>query len=151
MIPRRLFGGTPSQRLAARRGVVSLEFAMIGTMLITMTLAVFGAGMTLWVIVGLQSAAGSGARCGAIGTDCATIAQTAAYVRTLADSRAGTGFLAASDPVTAVNGAATCNGIAGKFYSVTITSTWFASGPLAIVAQPFNLTNITVSSCFPMA
>ena len=84
----RLFGGKPSECMAARRGSVAVEFAMVGSMLITLTLAVFGAGMTLWVIIGLQSAAGSGARCGAIGTDCATIAQTAAYVRTLADSRA---------------------------------------------------------------
>ena len=147
----RLFGGKPSECMAARRGSVGVEFAMIGSMLITLTLAVFGAGMTLWVFVGLESAAGSAARCGAIGTDCATTAQATAFARTLADKRAGTGTVAPTDTVTSVSGATACNGIAGKFFIVTITSSWFASGALSIVAQPFNLTNITVSSCFPMA
>lgn len=150
----RFVRGTPSRRMAARRGAVMLEFAMVGTVLVTLTLAVFGAGMALWVITGLQSAAGSAARCGAIGQDsnatCATTDQTSTYARTLASNRAGSGVVATSDVVSSVSGATTCNGVTDKFYTVSISSSWFTSGALSIVAAPFNLTTITVSSCFPM-
>lgn len=136
--------------MAARRGATTLEFAMVGTVLVVLTLSVFGAGMALWVITGLQSAVGSAARCGAIGTDCATIAQTNTFARTLASSRAGSGVVATTDAVSSVSGVTTCNGFTGKFYTVSISSSWFASGALAFVAAPFNLSTITVSSCFPM-
>jgi Flp pilus assembly protein TadG len=141
--------------MAARRGAVTLEFAMVGSVLIILTLAVFGAGMAFWVITGLQSAAGTAARCGAIGQDatatCATIDQTNTHARSLASDRAGSGVVATADVVSSVSGATTCNGFTGKFYTVSISSSWFTSGALAFVVAPFNLTIITVSSCFPMA
>jgi Flp pilus assembly protein TadG len=144
------FRGRPSRRMAARRGVVSVEFAIVGTGLITLTLAAFGGGMALWVITSMQSAAGSAARCGAIGYDCQTPAQTNAFATTAANTRAGTTVIGPSDIVTSVKAATTCNNLSGKFYTVTMTSSWFASGAMAIMAQPFNLSTITVSSCYPM-
>ena len=146
----RFVRGTPSRRMAARRGAVMLEFAMVGTVLVTLTLGVFGAGMALWVITGLQSAAGSAARCGAIGTDCATTDQTNSYARSLASNRAGSGVVATSDVVSSVSGATTCNGVTDKFYTVSISSSWFTSGALSIVAAPFNLRTIAVNACYPM-
>ncbi len=146
--------GTRSRRMAARRGVITVEFAIIGSALVTLTLAVLGAGLALWAMVGLQSSAAMAARCGAIAaTGCTTAVQVQAYAVTQASAQILNGVIAAGD-VTVISGATSCKGFSDPprtFYTVSISSSYFNQGALAILAQPFNFTALKVSACYPMS
>ncbi len=140
----------PSRRMAARRGVATMEFAVIGTALIMLTCAIVGGGMALWIMTGLQSVAGTAARCGAVGTTCTSPAQTQNFAVNLATSQVTGGVITASD-VQVTSPAAACGSVSGTFYTVAITCRFFATGAMSLLAKPFNFSSFTVSSCYPMA
>lgn len=52
--------------LADSRGVAMVEFAIVASLLFTVSFGAIGLGMVLWTQSGLQAAAAEAARCGAI-------------------------------------------------------------------------------------
>ena len=129
-----------------RRGLAALEFGLIAPVLMLVTFATIEIGFLVpWTKGGLQSVAVLAARCGAVGSpDCANV-QT--YAVSLANVWVMPGVIAAAD-VAAVGNATSCGGFAGKFYSVTITCSYFGTGWLP---PPFGNNSVTVSACYPMA
>lgn len=129
-----------------RRGVAAIEFALVAPTLLMLTWGAIEVGLLVpWVKGGLQSVAGIAARCGAVGSpDCANVK---AYAVGLAGSWVIPGVISTMD-VTTESAAKTCNGMAGKFYVVTIACPYFASG---ILPPPLGSQTITVSACYPMA
>jgi len=128
------------------RGVTALELGLIAPALLTLTFGAIEVGLLVpWVQGGLQSVAATTARCGAIGSSACS------NVPSYAVSQAGTwimpGVITTSN-VTATSAATSCKGVSGKFYVVTITCPYFASG---ILPPPLSDKTITVSACYPMA
>ena len=137
-------------RLASRRAVSTVEFAMIAPLLITLTFGAIGAGVLVWAMTEMRTIAATAARCGAVGAaGCTTTAFTRSYAVALASAQIQPGVIAVAD-VTAVGGASTCNGFPGKFYTVTIASSYFSQGALSLIAAPLNFSTISVSACYPM-
>jgi Flp pilus assembly protein TadG len=137
--------------MAGRRATVALELAVVSGILLTVSFGIIGAGIILWTMNGLQSIAMNVARCGAVGdSNCPSTSQAKAYAVTLANSQLMANVITAAS-VTAANNPGSCQGFTGKFYTVSITSSYFSTGPMAIIAQPMNIGTFTVSACFPMA
>ena len=101
-----------------RRGVTALEFAVIGPLLVLLTLGVVQAGVFGWTEVVLQMTAAQTARCMGIGTSCTS--SPTSFAVTMAN-----GWLF-PDAVTAANVTletnVTCNGAPGHYARVTVTS-----------------------------
>lgn len=107
-----------------RRGVVSVEFAVAGMLMVAITMGLVGAGLISWTRSGLQAAAHATARCVALGAP--TCASPANYAVTLAGQWVFPGIISAAD--VAVSQATTCNGATGQYTRVTITGThWLGS------------------------
>ena len=132
--------------LRCRRGVTAVEMAMIAPALLTLTFGAIEIGLLVpWVQGGLQSVAATTARCAAIGSSACSNVQS--YAVTQAGTWVMPGVITA-DNVTATSAATSCQGVSGKFYVVTITCPYFATGWLP---PPFNDKTVTVSACYPMA
>jgi Flp pilus assembly pilin Flp len=133
------------------RGATAVEFAMISTVLIPLCLAIVGLGIVMWAKDSMQVAASLAARCGAEGvygtTACTSTAGTQRYTVDLVRAWLFGGAVS-TENVTAIGGASTCRGAAGKFYVVSISSTYFASGWLP---PPLGGMTISVQACYPMA
>jgi Flp pilus assembly protein TadG len=133
-----------------RRGVASVEFAIIGSLLTLATISVVGVGLLMWTQTGLQSVAMLAARCGAVGVttgiDCATTSATQTYAVTQAGSWVPAGAITASD-VTATNGATSCNGATGTFYKVTVVSSLLSN---VVPILPSSMT-LSATACIPLA
>jgi len=133
----RLARGLVPTRLATdRRAAVAVEFAVAGTLMIAITMGLVGAGLISWTRSGLQAAAASTARCVALSAP--ACAAPASYAATLAGQWVFPGIVAPAD--VAVTQSTSCNGAAGQYTRVTITSThWLGS------VLPLGQNNITVS------
>ncbi len=124
-----------------RHGVVAVEFALAGVLLIAMVLGVIGAGLFVWTRSGLQAAANTTARCVALGSpDCAS---PTAYAVALANQWVFPGIITAADVTVAP--ATACNGATGNYTAVTITSAhWIGS----VLPAPMNTLTITTTACY---
>jgi Flp pilus assembly protein TadG len=119
-----------------RRGAVSVEFAVAGVLMLSMTTGLVGAGLLSWTKGGLQAAASATARCVALGAPaCAT---PASYAATLAGQFVFPGIVSAGN--VTVTTATTCNGATGQYVRVAIAGThWLGS------SLPVGQDTITVS------
>jgi Flp pilus assembly protein TadG len=125
---------------ADRRGSVSVEFAIAGTMMVVITLGLVGAGLVSWTRSGLQAAAHATARCVALAAPaCAT---PTSYATTLAGQWVFPGIISAAD--VSVTQATSCNGATGQYTRVTISSShWVGS----VLPDGQSSVAITVTAC----
>ena len=140
----------PSRVRADKRATTTVEFALVGTTFVAMTFGIIELGIITWSKAALQLTASLTARCGAEGaygiTACTSTANTQSYAVSLADTWFVSGSIATGN-VTAVSGATTCMDVSGKFYSISITSTYLSGGWLP---YPFANVSMTANSCYPM-
>ena len=135
-----------------RRASTAVEFAIVGVGLVSFMFAIINLGMILWAQGALQTVAGMAARCGAIGTSCATSSAVQAYAVNHATSWIFSPVITNTN-VTAASASSSCplggsgNTAPGSFYYVAITSTYFTGSWLP---YPFNNYTVNVSACFPM-
>ena len=114
------------KRLLARdrRGAVSVEFAVAGVLMLSVTMGLVGAGLIGWTRSGLQAAASATARCVALAAP--ACAAPASYAATLAGQWVFPGIISAAE--VSVTPATTCNGAAGQYVRVAIAGThWLGS------------------------
>ena len=85
------------KRLLARdrRGAVSVEFAVAGVLMLSVTMGLVGAGLIGWTRSGLQAAATATARCVALGAP--ACAAPASYAATLAGQWVFPGIITAAE------------------------------------------------------
>jgi len=132
-----------------RSGGTAIEFAMVGLLFMTMLLGAMEIGLLWWLKSGVQYAAASAARCGAIGTkygttSCTTAATTQSYAVTAAGNWIVANVINASN-VTVTTGAASCNGTSGGPYvTVTINSSYFSTLP-----PPLSGLSLSATGCYP--
>ena len=122
-----------------RRGVASIEFAIVGAAFVLLLFGVLSIGLLGWTANGLQTVAALTARCAALGScpDPAAFAVSEAGVWGLPGVVTTAGVAARTT--------AACNGGAGvAFEQVTITSAYWNGLP-----PPFNLI-LSASACFPV-
>jgi Flp pilus assembly protein TadG len=131
------------QRLAAqRRATTTVEFALVGSMMLLMTFGTLDLGMLLWTQNALQSTAALAARCSAISSPlCANVPN---YAVTMAGNWVMPGVITAADVDVADVG--TCNSAAGTFRQVTITSTFWVN----VLPPPFPNQTLTARACYPV-
>lgn len=130
------------RRLAAqRRATTSVEFALVGSMMLLATFGTLDLGLLLWTQNALQSTAALAARCAAISSPlCSDVTN---YTVSLAGNWVMPGVISA-DNVTATS-VGTCNGATGTFEQVAITSSFWAN----VLPPPFHNQTLTVSACYP--
>lgn len=130
-----------------RRGVAALEFAIVGTVLISICLGTVEASLLFWTQNALQAAAAQTARCVAVGSSACSDAQS--YAVGVVDKWMFSGVVAATDVTPASS--TTCNGVSGTangFERITIKSSYFTGWLPSLVPQFANKT-ITASACYP--
>lgn len=119
-----------------RRGAVSVEFAVAGVLMLSITMGLVGAGMIGWTRSGLQAAASATARCVALGAP--ACASAPGYAATLAGQWVFPGIISAAN--VTVTTTTTCNGATGQYVRVAIAGThWIGS------VLPAGQDNITLS------
>jgi Flp pilus assembly protein TadG len=128
------------KRLRDRRGVVSIEFAIVATVLIPLTAAIIEIGLLLWTQTAMQSVAALTARCVAIGSALCTNGQT--YAVTLANDWTLNGAISTSN--VTVSTTTTCNTASGSFEQVSISFPLWSR----MVLKPFLPDSFTVSACY---
>ena len=134
------------------RGSTAVEFAVVGLLLSLVTFGVIETSLLWWLKSGMQLTAALTARCGAMGYtyktasfSCTTTATTQNYAVTTSQTWLMPNMITAAN--VTVNGRVTsCNGFSGTFFSVSITSGFFASLP-----PPLGNQTLTARACFPMA
>lgn len=121
---------------------MSLEFALVGPILVLLVIGTPTAGLLLWARGAMQLAASQTARCKAIGsTECP---DPTAYATSIINNWGAGGLIL---PITiSVQANDACSGTAGLFSSVTITS---AAGTGAGLMRPFLNIVLTASACYP--
>lgn len=152
-------------RSRGRHGSTSVEFALVGVALCTVSLGIVETGLLLWARTGLEVVAAASARCGAVGlvdssSTCGSLDQTKTFAVTSATTGGtasnGTYIVGWGLPITiakanvAINTAVagSCGGttITGNYYQVALTAT--VAFPLLSVFQ--NLTTMTLTACYPL-
>ena len=138
---RRLLGDT--------RAVTAVEFAIVGSLLFTVSFGVIDLGMILWTQGSLQAVAADAARCGAISASgCTTTAGVQSYVQTEAANWIMS--VVTSDLTINVNGAVNttnCPAIStGTYETVQITTTYLSSW----LPPPFGSYTIDVCASYAM-
>jgi Flp pilus assembly protein TadG len=143
------------------RASTAVEFAVVGWMLCMVTFAIVETGLLWWLKSGLQLTASMTARCGAIGYTyatsnflCTNTSTTQNYAVNFATGNLtgnyNPSWLFANMITTAdvtVNGrVTTCNGFAGHFFSVSISSGFFRFLPPPLG----NYTTLSTNACYPM-
>lgn len=135
--------------LGSRRGAAALEFAIIGTALMLLSVGMLEYGRLSWTREALQSVAIEGARCmGVQAPSCATAGVYSSSVTTtfLTNEAAaiGIGLTAAS---FTLNRSATCGSIGG-FSQVSIAYSFQTAAPSLLpgLGSGFNL---AAQACFP--
>jgi Flp pilus assembly protein TadG len=131
-----------------RRGVTSIEFAIVSTVLFTFLFAITEYGRAYWDYEIMEDAAVEGARCAAIlSPSCASggaysSSTTASYVVSVAAER---GLTITSSDVTATY-STTCAG-QGSMSTVQISYTFHTVAPPLLPI--LNGKALTVTACFP--
>jgi Flp pilus assembly protein TadG len=132
------------------RGSTTVEFAFVGLILCLVTFGTVETALLWWLKSGLQLTASMTARCGAVGytystSSCTSTATTQSYAVTTSQKWLMPNMLTTGD--VTVNGKVTsCNGFTGDFFSVSLSSNYFASLPPPLG----NLATLSASACFPM-
>jgi Flp pilus assembly protein TadG len=133
----------PLQRLlGSRNGTASLEFALLGPIFVMLLFFVLGASLLLWAKGAMQMAASQTARCMAIGSSACTNPQN--YATSLISAWGVAGIVPSIS--VSVQSGTTCNGTAGHFSTVTISST---GGVSRGFVMPLSGTVLTASACYP--
>lgn len=135
---------TGSPRFAAdHRASSVVEFAIVGSIVISLCFAVIELGLLFWTRNALQSTAALTARCVAIRSpNCPDPRQFAVGT---AGAWVFPGIISSADvTVQASNG---CNGASGTYEVVTITCRFWSSGSLP---PPFSSIPLTASACYPV-
>ncbi len=125
-----------------RRGTTGIEFAIIGLFFFPMLFGAIEVGLLMWTRNTLQAAAEQTARCVALGSS--QCSSGPAYAVSLATNWIGAAVITTSN-VTVVKSAASCNGQAGSFTTVAITSTAWNH----VLPPPFTSNTLNVKACFP--
>jgi Flp pilus assembly protein TadG len=129
-------------RFAAQtRATTSVEFALVGSMMLMATFGTLDLGILLWTQNALQSTASLAARCAAISSPLCT--DVPSYAADLANYWIMSGAISAGD--VRVTSVGTCNGASGSFQQVTITSSLWANA----LPWPFSAMTQTISACYP--
>lgn len=132
-----------------RRGGSLIEFAMVGMLFSTMLVGTVQVGLLWWLKSGVQFAAASAARCGAIGakygtTPCTSASATQTYAVSAAGNWIVRNVVSAAD-VTVTDASPSCNGVAGGPYvTVTINSSYFSTLP-----PPLSHVPLSATGCYP--
>lgn len=137
----------PRKLAADRRGVAAIEFAMLGGVMIAMCIATIEIGLLFWGQSALEAAAADTARCMAVQSSRCPSAGD--YAASVVSTWMFSGVVSAAN-VTADGTATSCNGSAGTFETVTITTTYFATWLPSFVPQFANQT-LSASACYPKA
>jgi Flp pilus assembly protein TadG len=139
------------------RGSTTVEFAVVGWMLCMVTFGVFETGLVWWLKSGMQITAAMTARCGAVGYTtgaqanpsnftCTSTSTTQNFaVNTFAPAWLFPNMITTNN-VTVGGQVASCNGVTGNFFSVSITSGFFSFLPPPLG----NYTSLSASACYPM-
>jgi hypothetical protein len=133
---------TTIRRLTAqRRATTTVEFGLVGSMMLLATFGTLDLGMLLWTQTALQSTAALAARCGAISSpNCSSVAT---YAASLGNGWTMPGVVSSSH--VTVTSVTSCNSANGNFNKVAITaSLWSTSLP-----WPLNGHTLTATSCYP--
>jgi Flp pilus assembly protein TadG len=133
--------------LKSRRAATAVEFAIVATGLITLTIGIVDTGLLFWAKAGLESAAALTARCGATGytwgtTSCTSTATTQSYAVTTATNWTFASIITTAN-VTVTSAATSCNGVSGTFFVVTISCPFFSNLP-----APLNNYTLSVTACY---
>ncbi len=135
--------------LRDRRGATSLEFAILGTALMTMCLGILEYGRLSWTREALQAIANQGARC--MGLQAASCAVAGAYdsatTVTYLSGQAATWDIALTTSSFTLTRGTTCGGVGG-FSQVAISYTFQTVLPL-LLTQASGGVPLVVKSCFP--
>jgi Flp pilus assembly protein TadG len=140
---------------ACRRGAAALEFALIGSVLVSLTFAGIGAGLIFWTYASMQSTAGLVARCAAVGSGvasspCNTTDGAKSYAVTTMSTYVPIANVITTSGVSITN-VTTCppgaNGATGNFKKVTIQSSFWSDSAVPLPASwP---TTLSVTACYP--
>jgi Flp pilus assembly protein TadG len=135
-----------------RRASTTVEFAIVGWMLCMVTFAVVETGLLWWLKSGLQVTAAMTARCGAIGYTyntsnflCTNTSTTQNYAVTTSQAWLFPNVITTGN-VTVNGRVTTCNGFTGNFFSVSISSGFFAHLPPPLG----NYATLSTNACYPM-
>ena len=129
--------------LRDRRGVTALEFAIITTSLMLLCFGSLELGLLFWTQTVLDTTAARTARCVAIGSSSCSNAQS--YPVNLVTGAMFSGVITSADVTS--QAVSSCNGTAGSFQQVSITSTYLTDWQPAFV--PALNRAVTVSACYP--
>jgi Flp pilus assembly protein TadG len=134
----------PRQLHRERRGSTAVEFAIIAGVMLPLLFGTVDLGLLMWTSNALRSTAALTARCVAISSSLcsgnpAQFAVSTAQVWVLPN-------IITTAEVTINTAASSCNGTAGSFVTVAISSSYWAAD---ILPPPFSTTTLNVNSCFP--
>jgi Flp pilus assembly protein TadG len=135
--------------LGDRRGMTAVEFAIVGSLMFTVSFGAIDLGLILWTQGSLQAVAADAARCGAISASGCT---TSAGVQTYVQNEAANWIMSTvtSDLTININGSvdtATCPTIStGTYETVQITTTYLNSW----LPPPFSTWTIDVCASYAM-
>jgi len=143
------------QLVKCRSAVAALEFALIGSTLVGMTLASIEAGLILWTRTALQSTAALVARCATVGagvssSSCNTTDNAKSYaVTTMQNYVPISGVITTAD--VTITSVTTCpaKGASGNFTMVTITSSYWSSLPTAVPWLSAWNSTLSATACYP--
>jgi Flp pilus assembly protein TadG len=129
-----------------------VEFAVAGWMLCMVTFGIVETGLLWWLKSGMQLTASLTARCGAIGYTyktsnfvCTDTASTQNYAVGISQAWLFPNMITSND-VTVNGPVTTCNGSAGNFFSVSISSGFFQFLPPPLG----NYSRVATNACYPM-
>jgi len=127
--------------IRSRRGVSSVEFAIVSIVFLPICFGILELGFMMWVQNSLQTTAEETARCVATGNSACTDAQQ--FAVTTAAQWIPSGLITTGD--VTVNTGASCNSSPGTAVVVTISHNFWGD---TIVPPPFQSLATSVSSCF---
>jgi Flp pilus assembly pilin Flp len=125
-----------------RRGVTSLEFAIVGSGLIAILMFITVGSLMLWASSALQVAATQTARCVAIASP--RCADPSSYATGLLSAWGVSGVIPHLTVTTSY--AQTCNVTAGHYVSVSIVS---GSGQVTSTIPGLDAVSLSATACFP--
>jgi Flp pilus assembly protein TadG len=127
-----------------RGGSTAVEFAIIAAVLLPLLFGTLDLGLLMWTSNALQATAAMTARCVALSSSLCS-ANPAQYAVTTAQRWILPNIITTAG-VTINATATSCNGTAGAFVTVAISSSYWAAN---ILPPPFAATTLSVRSCFP--
>jgi Flp pilus assembly protein TadG len=147
-------GGAPRRRcirrlLAARDGVVAVEFALLAVPFLMISLGTFEIARLIWTQEALQETAAVGARCmGVLASSCASggaysSTNTMSYILGVA----GDWNVTLTDSQLTLSANGSCGGVSG-FSQVTITYTFQTVLPNLLTSLSAGVP-MSVQACFP--